>query len=229
MLVAQPVSNLVGSYTDFISGLACCSRIQNFLLLNEKADYRDFALKHGTRLQSSHDKNVRSSELGVELSALSGFSRETPSPVVDIRQATFTTNDQQTQLLRNIDFRVPAGSISMVVGRVGCGKSSLLKGILGELHTTSGAVHLATSSISYCDQTPWLRNISLRENIVGPFQFDKEWYAQVVTACALDRDFASFPCGDKTLVGSGGVALSGGQRQRVVCIRTVLSSLRAYG
>jgi ABC-type bacteriocin/lantibiotic exporter with double-glycine peptidase domain len=219
ILVSQPISNLVGSYTVFISGLANCSRIQSFLLLNEKADYREFFQKLGNRLPSLNEKYVHSSELDVELPALSGLARETPSPVVDIRQATFTTNDQQTELLRNIDFQLPAGSISMVVGRVGCGKSSLLKGILGELHKTSGTVHLATCSISYCDQTPWLRNMSLRHNIAGPFHFDKEWYAQVVTACALDRDFASFPCGDKTLVGSGGIALSGGQRRRVVCLR----------
>jgi ATP-binding cassette, subfamily C (CFTR/MRP), member 1 len=225
MLVAQPTSNLVGSYTVFISGLACCSRIQGFLLLDEKVDYREFAQKLGAQLSSSNDKYERPSELGVELSALPGLASETPSPVVDIRQATFTTDDQLTELLRNIDFRVPAASSSTIVGRVGCGKSSLLKGILGELHATRGKVHLATSSISYCDQTPWLRNISLRDNITGPYHFDKEWYDQVVTACALDRDFASFPCGDKTLVGSGGIALSGGQRQRVVSLRTILSFL----
>lgn len=232
ILVSQPISNLVESYTVCISGLACWGRIQSFLLLREKADHRDFFRKLGTRLPSPNDIYMRSSEPGIELQALPCLAREAPSPVVDIRQATFATNDQQTEkteLLRDINFRLPAGSISMVVGRVGCGKSSLLKGILGELHMTSGAVHLATSSISYCDQTPWLRNISLQDNIVGPFPFDKEWYAQVITACALDRDFASLPCGDKTLVGSEGLALSGGQRRRVVCLRIILFGLRARG
>ncbi|KAH6647202.1 P-loop containing nucleoside triphosphate hydrolase protein [Truncatella angustata] len=197
MLVAQPISTIVGSYTVFISGLACCSRIQSFLLLNEKAEYR--------------------------LSALYRFAGRNQSPVVDVRQATFTTKDQQIKLLREIEFQISTGSISMIVGRVGCGKSSLLKGILGELHMTSGTVHLATSSISYCDQTPWLRNISIRDNITGPLRFEKDWYAQVVSACALDRDFTSFPCGDQTLVGSGGISLSGGQRQRVGLARAVYS------
>ncbi|KAK4063525.1 uncharacterized protein Triagg1_9402 [Trichoderma aggressivum f. europaeum] len=226
ILVSQPISNLVESYPVCISGLACWGRIQSFLLLREKADHRDFFRTLGTRLPSPNDIYMRSSEPGIELQALPCLAREAPSPVVDIRQATFATNDQQTdktELLRDINFRLPAGSISMVVGPVGCGKSSLLKGILGELHMTSGAVHLATSSISYCDQTPWLQNVSLRDNIVGPFRFDKEWYAQVITACALDRDFASLPCGDKTLVGSEGLALSGGQRRRVGLARAVYS------
>lgn len=227
--MSQPISNLVGSYTVFISGLACCSRIQSFLLLDEKADYRGFVEKLETPLPSPNEKYELSSELGLELLALPGLAREMPSPVVDVRQTTFITNDQRTELLYNINFQLSAGSISMVVGRVGCGKSSLLKGILGELHTISGAVHLATSSVAYCNQTPWLRNISLRDNIVGPLPFDKESYAQVVTACALERDFASFPCGDKTLVGSGGISLSGGQRQRVVCLGTMISGLRAQG
>ncbi|KAH8201484.1 hypothetical protein TruAng_004332 [Truncatella angustata] len=223
MLVAQPISTIVGSYTVFISGLACCSRIQSFLLLNEKAEYRVLTKNLGTRLPSLNDNDVHPSERGVELSALYRFAGRNQSPVVDVRQATFTTKDQQIKLLREIEFQISTGSISMIVGRVGCGKSSLLKGILGELHMTSGTVHLATSSISYCDQTPWLRNISIRDNITGPLRFEKDWYAQVVSACALDRDFTSFPCGDQTLVGSGGISLSGGQRQRVGLARAVYS------
>ncbi|KAL7928726.1 putative ABC multidrug transporter [Trichoderma chlorosporum] len=223
ILVSQPISNLVGSYTVFISGLACCGRIQSFLLLDEKDDYRGFTEKFETPLPSPNEKNELLSEPGMELLTFPSPTREVPSPVVDVRQATFTTNGPRTELLSNINFQLSAGSISMVVGRVGCGKSSLLMGILGELSTISGEVHLATSSVAYCNQTPWLRNVSLRDNIVGPYPFDRESYDQAVAACALERDFASFPCGDETLVGSGGIALSGGQRQRVGLARAVYS------
>ena len=68
ILVSQPISNLVESYTVCISGLACWGRIQSFLLLREKADHRDFFRKLGTRLPSPNDKYMRSSEPGIELS-----------------------------------------------------------------------------------------------------------------------------------------------------------------
>lgn len=106
----------------------------------------------------------------------------------------------------------------MLAGAVGCGKSSLLRGLLGEIPVSSGTIRIESlgSSIAYCDQTAWLRNISVRDNIVGQEHFDERWYASVCHACALNADISQFPLGDKSLVGSGGITLSGGQRQRVV-------------
>jgi len=72
------------------------------------------------------------------------------------------------------------------------------------------------SSMAYCDQTPWLENRSIRDNILGQSPLDEKWLATVLEACALDEDVRMFPLGDLTLVGSGGVSLSGGQKQRVV-------------
>ncbi|KAG6041161.1 hypothetical protein E4U41_005799 [Claviceps citrina] len=223
ILVSQPISNLVGSYAVLMSGLACCRRIQSFLLIKDKADYREFIAEPEAPLPSRSKRYHHASEPGLELSALSGPTRDMSSVVVHVRQANFITSDQRTELLYNIDLQLSAGSVSIVVGPVGCGKSSLLRGILGELHLLSGAVQLATSSVAYCDQDPWLRNVSLRENILGTSPFDQEWYDQVVVACSLERDIAFLPCRDKTLAGSGGMALSGGQRRRVGLARAVYS------
>ncbi|VTJ91315.1 Hypothetical predicted protein, partial [Marmota monax] len=43
--------------------------------------------------------------------------------------------------LSNIDIRIPTGQLTMIVGQVGCGKSSLLLAILGEMQTLEGKVH----------------------------------------------------------------------------------------
>ena len=56
---------------------------------------------------------------------------------------------------------------------------------------------------------------SVRNNILFGLPLDVERYNTVITACALDRDFALFPNGDGTQIGERGVTLSGGQKARV--------------
>jgi ABC-type bacteriocin/lantibiotic exporter with double-glycine peptidase domain len=104
----------------------------------------------------------------------------------------------------------------MIVGRVGSGKSSILKAIAGELVQKRGSAIVNGAALAYCDQVPWLQNISIRHNIIGQSVLDEKWLSTVTAACALSEDIAVLPEGDLTLVGSGGVTLSGGQKQRVV-------------
>lgn len=111
-----------------------------------------------------------------------------------------------------------AGTLVLVIGPVGSGKSTILKGLAGETPVIEGDYFIKYPDIAFCDQTPWLVNASIKENIVGgPIsEVDREWYRTVINACSLDADFAKMPEGDQTLVGSQGAKLSGGQRQRIV-------------
>ena len=52
--------------------------------------------------------------------------------------------------LRNIDLDIPAGALVFVVGRVGCGKSSLLSAMLGEMPQVSGSVEMRADKVAYC-------------------------------------------------------------------------------
>jgi ATP-binding cassette subfamily C (CFTR/MRP) protein 1 len=146
---------------------------------------------------------------------------DTSVATVAIEDASFTTGEDIT-VLHDISMAVHPGSLCMVVGRVGCGKSSLLKAIAGELTMTKGRVIANTPYVAYCDQAPWLQNITIRDNIVGQSAVDEKWLSAAIRACALDEDISAFPAGDMTIVGSGGVALSGGQKQRVVSSKAAL-------
>jgi ABC-type transport system involved in cytochrome bd biosynthesis fused ATPase/permease subunit len=80
--------------------------------------------------------------------------------------------------------------------------------LLGELTSTGGRVLLppkqsSAPSISYAAQTPWLRNQSIRDNIVFETPFDAERYEAVVNACALRPDFDLLEDGDATEIGAG--------------------------
>jgi ATP-binding cassette, subfamily C (CFTR/MRP), member 1 len=142
-----------------------------------------------------------------------------------LSNTTFALKDG-TEVLRDITISLPQASLSTVIGKVGSGKSSLLKGILGELAIKTGTVSLRTTSIGYCSQTPWLRNITVKEKIIGKARFDQAWFSTVIHACCLDQDIAMFPRTEDTIVGSGGIALSGGQKQRVV--RTSIFRTRSF-
>lgn len=138
------------------------------------------------------------------------------SNTIELQQVNAGWSADKT-VLHNLSVRIPAGTLTSIVGPVGCGKSTLLQVLLGEGILQSGSVTLRTDHIAYCDQTPFLPNRSIKQNIVGTSQFDQEWYATCLKACALDFDVCQLPNGDMSLVGSKGITLSGGQKQRLVC------------
>ncbi|KAG8678724.1 hypothetical protein FRC08_017559, partial [Ceratobasidium sp. 394] len=127
----------------------------------------------------------------------------------------------------------PEGLLSVVFGPTGCGKSSLLAAILGEMDCLEGEVYLPKEptrvndmtglrmSASYCAQQPWLEHKSIKDNILFGSPFDKERYEATLSACALGPDLAIFDDGDETEIGEKGVSLSGGQKARVALARAV--------
>lgn len=141
--------------------------------------------------------------------------------ILVLQQASFSSN-RTTFVLSNISLKLLRGSLTVVVGPVGSGKSMLLKAILGELHCTKGSMQMQASlKVSYCDAHSWLRHRTLRDNILGPLEYDDEWYKTVIQACALEDDIRSLPQGHQTLIGSNGTSISGGQRQRIAIARAL--------
>ncbi|KAK3680588.1 putative multidrug resistance-associated protein [Podospora appendiculata] len=114
------------------------------------------------------------------------------------------------------------GSITAITGPIGCGKSTVLKGLLlaAEDAQEEEAKYLSRD-IAYCAQTPWIFDGTVRDNIVGQSVLDPQWYQDVVRACELETDISRMPEGDATLVGSKGSRLSGGQRQRICLARAL--------
>ncbi|OXB74531.1 UNVERIFIED_CONTAM: hypothetical protein H355_011494 [Colinus virginianus] len=126
--------------------------------------------------------------------------------------------------LSNINIRIPTGQMTMIVGQVGCGKSSLLLAILGEMQTLEGKVHWSNKnrySVAYAAQKPWLLNATVEENIIFGSPFNKQRYKAVTDACSLQPDIDLLPFGDQTEIGERGINLSGGQRQRICVARAL--------
>jgi ATP-binding cassette subfamily C (CFTR/MRP) protein 1 len=137
-------------------------------------------------------------------------------PAISIQQLTIGA---EQPILESIDIEFPSGSLSMISGPVGCGKSVLLQAILGEIVPLTGHITVSTKRIAYCAQTPWLPRRTIKKAIMhNSHEENGQWYNQVVDACCLAHDFEMLPKGDQTEIGSRGLNLSGGQRQRVVAI-----------
>lgn len=148
----------------------------------------------------------------------STFASENPSTdAIVINDASFAWLQGKVAILHNISLKVAHGKLLMVVGPVGSGKSLLMKAMLGEVTILKGCISLS-DQIGYCDQTPWLRNTNVRQNIIAALPFDEAWYSTVLHACAIDKDIERFTDGDLHAVGSGGINLSGGQKQRIVSL-----------
>ncbi|KAG3168007.1 Canalicular multispecific organic anion transporter 2 [Phytophthora cactorum] len=122
--------------------------------------------------------------------------------------------------LEEINLEVERGALVMIVGKVGAGKSSLLSALLGEMSRTSGVLEIG-GRVAYVSQDTWIRNATLRDNILFEQDYDPERYAQVLEASQLAMDLNALPNGDSTEIGERGINLSGGQKARVAIARAM--------
>ncbi|TMW53931.1 hypothetical protein DOY81_000988 [Sarcophaga bullata] len=145
---------------------------------------------------------------------------------VSVKDCKFSWNSQKSaQILYIRDIVIPRGKLTMIVGKNGSGKSSLLAALLMEMPLISGdMIWNKTSTIAYVPQQSWLLNSSIRENILFGESFRPRRYDFVLEACALKPDIDLMPSGDLTIIGERGINLSGGQRQRIAIARALYSS-----
>ncbi|XP_006825518.1 ATP-binding cassette sub-family C member 9-like [Saccoglossus kowalevskii] len=155
-----------------------------------------------------------------------GYRDIEPEQDEKVTGASFSwEGESETPTLHNITTEIPKGGLTMIIGLVGSGKSSLISAILGEMTILCGKVEFnrKTNSVSYVPQKPWLQNATLRNNILFGSSFDYARYQRVLQACSLLLDIEILPGGDMTEIGEKGINLSGGQKQRVSLSRALYS------
>ncbi|XP_061455661.1 multidrug resistance-associated protein 1-like isoform X1 [Rhineura floridana] len=160
-------------------------------------------------------------------SIVRGSIKDSDGNSIVVKDATFSWSRSDLPSLNNINFVIPEHRLIAVVGQVGCGKSSLLSALLGEMEKREGHVSLK-GSVAYVPQQAWIQNATLKENIIFGREVKESQYKHVIEACALRPDLEIFPSGDQTEIGEKGVNLSGGQKQRVSLARAVYCNADVY-
>ncbi|XP_014689382.3 ATP-binding cassette sub-family C member 3 isoform X1 [Equus asinus] len=146
-----------------------------------------------------------------------------PGHAITIHNGTFTWAQDLPPILHSLNIQVPKGALVAVVGPVGCGKSSLVSALLGEMEKLEGKVYMK-GSVAYVPQQAWIQNCTLQENVLFGQALDPKRYQQALETCALLADLEVLPGRDQTEIGEKGINLSGGQRQRVSMARAVYSA-----
>lgn len=129
--------------------------------------------------------------------------------------------------LADVNLEIPPGSMTMIVGSVGSGKSSLAAALIQNISKVSGEVEVK-GSIAYVAQGAWILNETVQNNIVFGKPFNRERYNRVLEVSQLKPDLKILPNGDQTEIGERGVTLSGGQKQRVSIARAVYADADIY-
>jgi len=159
------------------------------------------------------------------------FSR---GPEVCFEHVCFSYNEKR-EILKDISFTIPTGTITAVVGQSGAGKSTLARLLFRFYDVQSGAILLDGQNIQDLEQASLrkaigivpqdtvLFNDSISYNIAyGNPQATPDEIHEAARAAQMSHFIEHLPDGYKTQVGERGLKLSGGEKQRVAIARTLL-------
>ncbi|KAJ3540055.1 hypothetical protein NM688_g6278 [Phlebia brevispora] len=168
----------------------------------------------------------------------------TPS-AVSSTAASATSTPRHKFMLVDLSAKFPVGELSLICGKLGSGKTLLLLALLGEADLLAGQIECPRSPpdvlaafqhgevapedwvvqgvCAYVPQAAWLRNASIRDNILFDLPYVEERYQKTLEVCALLSDLKILEDGDLSEIGEQGINLSGGQKARVSLARAVYS------
>jgi len=233
--------NKVGYIGQLIDGLVAILRIQAFFDIEDHYLSRREQKKGQSAgrmdafapLKAQNGHNGYHQLDGLETKNKNAFAAEKAEQksdddvLIEIRNARF---EHEPGLALN---RLHVGQLEIrrneliaVIGSVGSGKSMLIQSLLLETFhdADSNAVfkfHENAMKFAWVNQSFFIMNGTIRENILMNNAFDAEDYNAVLEASSLGYDLKLFAAGDETEIGEKGINLSGGQRARV-CIARAL-------
>ena len=154
---------------------------------------------------------------------------------IEFKNLSFRYPDGEYDVLKNVSFRIAAGENVGLVGKTGCGKTTLVDLILRTYNVPDGTVfvdghdinritiHSLREGCAYVPQDNYLFSDTIANNIA--FAVDDWTEAEVEEAGVLadvDENIREFQEGYQTMLGERGVTVSGGQKQRISIARALM-------
>ena len=153
---------------------------------------------------------------------------------IEINNISFRYKDNMPNVLDDISLRIRPGQYVAIVGKTGCGKSTLMRILLGFEKPQKGAVYYDGKDITAMDLKSLRRNIGVVMQNSSLFQgdifsnitisaplltLDEAWEA--ADMAGMGDDIRSMPMGMNTIISEGQGGISGGQRQRLMIARAI--------
>lgn len=153
---------------------------------------------------------------------------------IEINRLSFKYDEKGPMILDDISLKIKPGQYVAIVGKTGCGKSTLVRLLLGFEKPLRGGIYYDGRDINSIDLKSLRRHIGvvtqngklfsgdIYSNIVvaAPHLTVKEaWEAARIAG--MDEDIRNMPMGMNTLISEGGGGISGGQKQRIMIARAV--------
>ena len=158
---------------------------------------------------------------------------------IEVSGVSFSYEEGSPEILRNLSFQVRPGEYVALVGKSGCGKSTILRLLLGFERPSRGTIFYGPHDVSKVDLRSLRSSIGvvmqdgrlfmgdLASNITisnPTATLDDAWEAAELAGIA--DDIRKMPMGMQTLVTEGGGGISGGQRQRIMIARAICGNRR---
>ena len=153
---------------------------------------------------------------------------------IEVENLSFRYGDGEPWVLKDCSFMIEAGESVAIIGASGCGKTTLVKLLLGLLPPTEGSIRIGghdlhkigprnvRTLVGAVMQDDQLFAGSVADNIsfFDP-EMDQARIEQAAHLAAVHDEIAAMPMGYHSLIGDMGSSLSGGQKQRVILARAL--------
>ena len=154
---------------------------------------------------------------------------------IEFRNLTFRYPDGEADVLKDVSFTIKAGEIVGLVGKTGCGKTTLVDLILRTYNVPEGTLFIDGMDVNdvkirdlraccaYVPQDNFLFSDTIENNIAfGVDKYDGEAVTEAARLADVHSNIKEFQRGYHTILGERGVTVSGGQKQRISIARALM-------
>ena len=156
---------------------------------------------------------------------------------IEVRDLTFRYPDGEYDVLQNVSFKLEPGQSLGIVGKTGCGKTSLVDLLLRTYNVPDGSIFFDGNDVNeipirtvreacaYVPQDNFLFSDTIARNIAFGMEESEEIREKARHSAILsdvDGDISGFAKGYDTVLGERGVTVSGGQKQRISIARAIM-------
>jgi NHLM bacteriocin system ABC transporter ATP-binding protein len=157
---------------------------------------------------------------------------------IEVNSVSFRYNPEQPLVLNDVSFKIKPGEMVAFVGASGCGKSTIMRLLLGFEKPETGSIYydgdafdtmnkeLVRRQIGVVLQNGALMAGSIYQNIVGNSELSLDDAWEAARMAGMEEDIKQMPMEMHTVVSEGAGTFSGGQRQRLMIARAIVHKPR---